>query len=619
MPHFAIADTSSGAASLLNGLNNAANQQAQLQRQMGNAQAAQAQQGLKDEMEAFNQGWIPVAGPGDTGNQPGYVTKDPGASPSTPGNTMPVLKGEPSHYQTDAPAPGAMSNGPDGTQYGQQPAPAAAPSGRYTSRMKQINGSWYYYPTDQEKGKNFIPSGQLGDALKTAGWDGKTPVTPEQSHSVMQALNEAQPKDEPYEYDASGKYLDAKTGKPVPGFIGKKSKKFFPVDLSGGDSQSSTPGAAPGGPFDTSAQPNPGWAYNQRDLEGMGAIPVDTVAGPGNSSGFTTRTPNPAAHGAGRTIRATDTGNSYFFPSAQPNAQASHGAAPGGPFDMSDDPGQPGQSTPQQANGAAPNGPFSFAPPEKADKPDASQIVPGMQGPNGGPLIYDKTSQSMKEIPPVPGSKGVLTADQQDKSNDRKLAQSRLAEDTATRLSNADQAKAERAAKIDEQYARTHEAEGNKKESMQSMAQGYWDAAKTAPDETYFPPRYVNGIVVPGPATRMPPKGPEYDARQADLGTTAKAFEKTAATHQAAQERIEKTRGWGKFAAPQTTPQAPSQAPAQKPAQRTAAPAAQPAPAPAKQVAQQLPTGHKKGDTVKLKNGNTVKIKQVYADGSFDY
>jgi hypothetical protein len=90
----------------------------------------------------------------------------------------------------------------------------------------------------------------------------------------------------------------------------------------------------------------------------------------------------------------------------------------------------------------------------------------------------------------------------------------------------------------------------------------YKDAANTEPGGTYFPPRYVNGIVVPGPSTLMPPKGPGYDARKADLGTTARGLEKTAATHQAAQERIEKARGWGKFASPQT-PAAPAQTPAQ--------------------------------------------------------
>lgn len=39
----------------------------------------------------------------------------------------------------------------------------------------------------------------------------------------------------------------------------------------------------------------------------------------------------------------------------------------------------------------------------------------------------------------------------------------------------------------------------------------------------------------------------------------------------------------------------------------------------AKKTAAKLPTGHKVGDTVRLRNGTTAKITQVYADGTFDY
>jgi hypothetical protein len=489
MPHFAIADTSSAASSLLNGLNAAANQQAQLLRQQQLDQQAQAQRQFENQLQMHLQGAIPAE-------------IESGA---------PTVSGQPPPMRTRTPNPAAQGAG----ETVQDPQ----------------SGRSYYLPTASEKEQaglndtnSFIPTGQLGTMLEGAGVKRGSRIKASDSHSIMQSLNEAQ-MDEPYDIDTSGKFQDA-NGDPAAVMIGRKTGKVKMLDLSGG----------------------------------------------------------------------------------------SRGAAADGPFDLSDDPGQPGAQS-----GAAPaqrGTAFSFAPPEKADKPDVSQIVPGMQGPNGGPLIYDKTAQSMKEIPPVPGSKGVLTAAQTEADKDRHLRQSELQDARDNRKTEADQRRADEQAKVEEQFARQHEAAGVKKESMQSMAQGYWDSAQTAPEGTYFPPRLINGIVVPGPATRMPSKGPDYEARQKELATTAKGFEKTAATHQGTQERIEKARGWGKFAAPaQTAPTTPAAQPAQKPAQPTAA---QAAPA-AKQVAKQLPTGHKVGDTVKLKTGKTVKIKQIYSDGTFDY
>jgi hypothetical protein len=202
----------------------------------------------------------------------------------------------------------------------------------------------------------------------------------------------------------------------------------------------------------------------------------------------------------------------------------------------------------------------------KTEKPDVSQIIPGMQGPNGGPLIYDKTTQSMKEIPPVPGSKGVLTADQQDRSEDRKT---RLRESEDRRADAADAREARRADAQqlrENQAAKDHEAAGLKKQAMQAMAQGYHDASSTEPGETYFEPRYINGVVTQGPQKTMPQDRQQRDDEGARLKKLARGFEQTAKTHQAEQDRIEKAHGWGQFAAPATPPAAPPQ--------RGAAPAA---------------------------------------------
>lgn len=209
----------SSASSIANALQAAVNQNNAQKRMKDEEKAVQGREEDNAYYHALENGWqdVPMAQQQPQAAAPGRPTLQ---TPAQPGDTA------------AAPVPQAID----------------------PSRIKQIGRRAMYKPTDQETGKAFVPAGQLGEALKTGGWDGKTPITPEQSHSIMQALDAAQPKDEPYEYDASGKYLDAATGKPVPGFIGKKTKKFYPVDMGqgGGTQASGTPGAAPGGVFDTS-------------------------------------------------------------------------------------------------------------------------------------------------------------------------------------------------------------------------------------------------------------------------------------------------------------------------------------------------------------------------------
>jgi hypothetical protein len=220
--------------------------------------------------------------------------------------------------------------------------------------------------------------------------------------------------------------------------------------------------------------------------------------------------------------------------------------------------------------------PDGYSAATKPDKPDVSQIIPGMQGPNGGPLIYDKTSQSMKEIAPVPGSKGVLNADQQDRSQDRKVrmreADVRDAENQTVREGK----KAETQQKIDEIYTKQHNDARAQEETHKSVAQLYWDAASTEPGQYYTVPRIINGVVTSDKQERMPDDRRERDKVGTRLQTLAKTAEGQAAEQSNNAKEIRRKRGWAEFAPAQTAVPAASGPPAQKqqPVQPTVAPPA---------------------------------------------
>lgn len=230
------------------------------------------------------------------------------------------------------------------------------------------------------------------------------------------------------------------------------------------------------------------------------------------------------------------------------------GGEPGGPFDGSDQMDEHGKG-----GGAAPASAFRFAPPEKPERPDRIRVFDTGYS---SPFTLDTNTRETTPIKLPPGVTPALSASQAEADKDRHQREADRNDAREQRRIEAEQRRADAQAKVEEQFARNHEAAGVKKDAMQAMAQGYWDAKGTEPNGTYFPPRYVNGIVVPGPPAVMPEKGDRYDARIKELETMARGFEKTAKTHQAEQERIEKARGWGRFA------------PAQQPAQ--AAPAAGP-------------------------------------------
>jgi hypothetical protein len=287
---------------------------------------------------------------------------------------------------------------------------------------------------------------------------------------------------------------------------------------------------------------------------------------------------------------------------AQPQ---SPGAAPGGPFDMSDDPGQPGQQAPQSP---APSGAsaFRFTPP---DKPDASQIVPGMQGPNGGLVMFNKTDQSTKEVPLPTGSKPVMTAAQTEADKDRHVRQSELDEARSARQATASQAAADRTAKGVEAIKAKHD-DFQGKEQDQWYLKGQYDRLTDptqTPDGTAVTlPNYnpKTGEVKDGQTVVM-----NKDLRNSLAGLSSQAQRK-AIENQKNASGIRKSMGWGEFSKP-------ASAPASKPTAAT--PPRATAATPAKKPASQLRGGQKVGDTVQLKSGKAVKIKQIYSDGTFDY
>lgn len=205
----------SAAASFHNALQSAANQMATQKRLKDAADVAQAQRDFENKIQLLKLGAEPDA---DTG--------------STHPNGPTLKLGDKDQDSARAERKGTTIKDPQG-------------------------GPDQYIPTKAEIAAktpgNFVPRGQLAEALKSAGWDGKTSLTAPQSHSLMQALNLAQPKDETYSIDTSGKFTDAQ-GKPAAVTIGHKTGKVRMLDLSG-VAQPSQPGAAQGGPFAQSVSP----------------------------------------------------------------------------------------------------------------------------------------------------------------------------------------------------------------------------------------------------------------------------------------------------------------------------------------------------------------------------
>lgn len=111
---------------------------------------------------------------------------------------------------------------------------------------------------------------------------------------------------------------------------------------------------------------------------------------------------------------------------------------------------------------------------DKAEKPDVQSIVPGMTGPHGGPLVFDKNTQTTKELQVPAGSKRELTPAQleakqraDERDQDRKDAAAQKRTDALTKqhdqLQKDEQAEWDNRARygaIAEQIGKTTEGAG---------------------------------------------------------------------------------------------------------------------------------------------------------------
>ncbi len=313
----AAAGYASSASSLLNAFNSAARQAAQQQaaaaRQKAIDEQAQAQKQFDNEEKIRAAGGV-------------SSTIEADGSPSDSNTGRPTIN-------TAKP----------------QPRPNPAAEGYGNPSVEPVSGRTYVFPSADQKNKTFVPTGGLADALAAStNWDRKTPITATQAHEWLQAVDAAQPKNEPSTLVGQNGDIQDSDGNPVMGFVGHNTGKFTPINMSGGSA---------GGPFDASASQGP-------------------------------QQPRP---------QSAQAGDQY-------NAPANAGP-PG--YDLS------------QMGGGKQDGAFTFQPPQKADKPDVSQIIPNVQGPGGGPVIYDKNSQSTKEVALPKGSKAVMTPAQQEADKDR--------------------------------------------------------------------------------------------------------------------------------------------------------------------------------------------------------
>jgi hypothetical protein len=219
----------SAATSIYNAMQSAANQAANQKRLREQEAQAGLQRQFENELQLQKEG-----------AQKAPLSQDPYVAPA----------GRPTLMKKESQVPGGDPNAPD--------AVPATPAGQTIREPK--SGVLHTNPTDLEKGKTFVPQGQLADMLEMAGHERGKPMTPADSHTLMEAINLAVPKDEAVDLDTSGKFRDAQ-GNPVAVMIGKKTGKVRMLDLSGlgkngsASTAQSAPGGGglPGGAFDDNA------------------------------------------------------------------------------------------------------------------------------------------------------------------------------------------------------------------------------------------------------------------------------------------------------------------------------------------------------------------------------
>jgi hypothetical protein len=367
----------------------AANQQATQQRLAAQAQAAQDQRDQTARYRALQAGWEPV--------------------------------------QAETRMPGGMI---DRTK-------PLNPNADPKRQKMMIGGQLMSKPTEVESGKAYIPKeGSLMYNLHMAqGWDGKSPVTASESHSLAMAVNEAESQlNEPVEIDATGRFRDA-DGNPAAVAIGKRTHTVQPLrNMRGGAAQPASGAGLPGGAFDgAAAQPN---AAPAQPASAFPFTPPDQAAAQ-------TATPAVPTVPTRPTLKRREPGD------------AQGAGLPGGAFD--------GTAAPAPAGG-----PFSFALPEKAAKEPrketADDWVRIITDPESDPAEKTRATNALA-LWRAPGTES---------DKDRDLTRAAIAGDRAERRSERDQTRAEAQKKIFRGF------EATKKKSIDTANKEYRKALAVA-------------------------------------------------------------------------------------------------------------------------------------------
>jgi hypothetical protein len=170
---------------------------------------------------------------------------------------------------------------------------------------------------------------------------------------------------------------------------------------------------------------------------------------------------NPMAVAIGRKTKNVTPLNMGGGAQSQAPAAAAPGGTPGGPFAApAQAPTQPAQ--PAQGGAATPagkGGGITFAPPEKAERPDTQSLLPSeFQGAGGGPIVWNKNTQEATELPLPKGTKRALTTQQQQQASEFQTRMAEVGENRAAR-------DAARQQQVQNELAQHNKLKGNREET----------------------------------------------------------------------------------------------------------------------------------------------------------
>jgi hypothetical protein len=232
------AEAARGAGSIYNQrqtqIAEAQRQAAALDERKRQQEAVRQHEGLQTALEMFNRGAMPeFRGQGQAGSdRPTLQRQEP--NPDIPENGQ-------GNWVTDPYSGGRFYMPSEGEREGQKES---------AKRQAEV------------KATGFVPQGKLREMIAMTGRDPDQPITPTESHTLMQSLNIAQPQQGAMHIDTTGDFQDAQ-GNPVPVMIDPKTGKTRVIDLSG------LQGGSPGGAFDPSQQQQGG----QGQLSFVNGIP----------------------------------------------------------------------------------------------------------------------------------------------------------------------------------------------------------------------------------------------------------------------------------------------------------------------------------------------------------